>query len=253
MLNKLLTMYALLLVGMVACVPVSTRAPEVGDSALQPPGVKVHGYTEAQILSMFDRPADVPGLLVNLKLAADERLLWEPAFYEDATLLKFFDGVAVERKRIERKNSAVEDIAIVSIADPRFPRMTVQVVRGREPLVGTSKGPRKRFVQVSMDVIAVPEFAVCTVRDIFGPERLSWLDTGTATDGAHYVPQIKGRLSYNYPGGSGDPTGLRNEQVTFVIRLEPENSEYGWPSFRQQNAIHNRDQIQSIGIDDSEP
>jgi hypothetical protein len=227
-----------------------------GDSAPQYPGVKVHGYTEAQILSMFDRPADVPGLLTNLKLAADERLLWEPAFYEDATLLKFFDGVSVERKHLKKLTvwpwSGV-DIIIVSISDPRFPRMTVQVERGREPLVGTSKGPRKRFVQVSIDVIAVPEFTVCTVRDIFGPETFPWLDDGFATDGATYVPQIKGRLGYNYPGGSVGSTGLRIEQVTFVVRLEPANTEYGWPSFRQQNAIHNRDHIQSIGIDDSEP
>jgi hypothetical protein len=131
--------------------------------------------------------------------------------------------------------------------------MTVQVERGREPLVGTSKGPRKRFVQVSMDVIAVPEFTVCTVRDIFGPETLSRRDDGFATDGARYVPQFKGSLIYDYPSGPGDSTGPRISQVTFDIRLEPENTEYGWPSYRQQNAIHNRDQIQSVVLFDSEP
>jgi hypothetical protein len=242
-----------------AVVALPSSWPTYGDSPPQHPGVKVHGYTESQILSMFDRPADVPGLLANLKLAADERLLWEPAFYEDATLLKFFDGVAVERKRIERKNSAVEDIAIVSIADPRFPGMTVQVVRGRDPFVDTSKVPRvyriyfKRYVDVSVHVIAVPEFTVCAVRDIFGPETFSRLDDGFATDGATYVPQVKGSLGYKYPGGSVGPTGLRIEQVTFDIRLEPANAEYGWPSFRQQNSIHNRDQIQSITLFDPEP
>jgi hypothetical protein len=233
--------------------------PVYGDVARRHPGVKPKGDTEAQILSLFDRPADASGLLVNLKVAVDERLLWEPAFYEDATLLKFFDGVAVERKHIEEKNSAVEDVAVVLIADRRLPRMTVQVVRGRDPFVDRSRGPRdyrtyfRRYVRVTLDVIDVPEFTVCTVRDIFGPETFASLDTGTATDGAHYSPQIKGRLGYNYPGEPVDPTGLYVRQVTFDVRLEPENTEYGWPSLRRQNSIHNRDQVQSVALFEPEP
>jgi len=49
----------------------------------------------SQLEAMFNRPANAPDLLHNLKLAFDRDWLLQPSFYDDAILLKFFDGQRV--------------------------------------------------------------------------------------------------------------------------------------------------------------
>ena len=52
-------------------------------------------YPASEIQAMFESPQNIPQLLYNLKIAADRGLLLQPAFYDEATLLKFFHGSKV--------------------------------------------------------------------------------------------------------------------------------------------------------------
>ncbi len=44
---------------------------------------------------MFEPPQNVPQFLHNLKIAAERGLLLQPAFYDEPTLGKFFNGSKV--------------------------------------------------------------------------------------------------------------------------------------------------------------
>jgi hypothetical protein len=60
------------------------------------PAYSLPAYTTGQTKAMLKRPADVAGLLQNLKVVFDKKLLVQPSFFADSVLLELFDGRGLE-------------------------------------------------------------------------------------------------------------------------------------------------------------
>jgi hypothetical protein len=65
-------------------------------SSYPPPAYPRLTYTAQQIEAMFIRPDNVTQLLWNLKLVHDRKLLVQPSFFEEAVLLKLFNGTGMK-------------------------------------------------------------------------------------------------------------------------------------------------------------
>jgi hypothetical protein len=75
----------------------SESAPPCGlASGEQPsPAYPLPAYTMPHMLSLFRQPHDVMQLLYNLQIVYDRNLLAQPSFFNDAVLLKLFDGTGI--------------------------------------------------------------------------------------------------------------------------------------------------------------
>src|ERR1700730_19217205 len=76
------------------------RVPAATQPCRQPPSLvspeyPQPAYSTSQIAQMFKRPTGVTDLLVNLKLIFDYKLLVQPNFFADDTLLKAFNARSI--------------------------------------------------------------------------------------------------------------------------------------------------------------
>jgi hypothetical protein len=193
------------------------------------------GASAEDISGLFDRPSNVAQLLHNLKVAVDRRLLVQPAFDNDAVLMKVFAGSAIERPP---SNPVLLDHELsITIDDPHFPEMTVSLSLPK------SAG---RDARVRMNVVAVPSFDLCAVRDVFGLSAKVIRDSGVSDHGISYDRHDKGNVYYY-----SAPPWLANEasharptdtQVSFAIKLENANQDF------PATWIQNRGEVDSVLI-----
>jgi hypothetical protein len=214
-----------------------------------------HQYTAEKIAAMFKRPTNARELLQNLKIVVDRDLLLQPAFGENALLMKIFAGSAVKDEAPSKYDQTAARRVSVTIDDAHFPEMTVSLHFGLAndgAQTGITPQRARRFGWIEMSVASVPGFDVREVRDVFGQNAVTAIDHGNATDGAHYVPTIKGKVDYPYYGDktatSGPPYSQKYQwkDVLFKIKLDSSPPEPLAPGQRRQ--IFDRDEVQDIRI-----
>jgi hypothetical protein len=192
----------------------------------QPPN---EAYSTEQMSTLFERPGDVVQLLHNLKIAVDRDLLLQPAFDDDALLMKVFAGSAIERTA--SKGSVNGHDVSIRIDDPHFPRMTValSLERGADPRA-----------LVEMNVAAVPAFDVCAVRDVLGQSAAVVVDTATREKGI-----VRYSSGHQLVTDVASRPRQIDREVAFTVKMDSVNGRL-WPV--QDHRIRNRDEIQSVRI-----
>jgi len=252
---KLTPVIVMLVLVTTACTSGRDRSGGSADpiSSLPPPT-----HSAEQMAGMFERPTTVAALLRNLKVAVDDNLQAEPGFTTDANLLKFFNGSTVRHEQVgvHGYDFNVQN-AFVTITDPAFPQMTVEVEQGLVRIVGRSNTPVriKRYGAIQMSVAAVPEFTVAAVRAVFGPETVGQIGGDWASDG-HFAPRTaKGNLIYRYTDVSVlELSPFEAKQATFVIqspkRVPHDDTRSSASAWRE---IYDTDAIDGIYIYVSSP
>lgn len=209
----------------------------------------------AEIEAMFETPTAAVQLLRNLKIAVDRGLLTQPAFVDEATLAKVFNGHVISREPVADAGGPYFNMmeTLVGAAGEYFPAVTIRVRQGflghfdARGQLEPPKGDAQRFGMVTMDVGSVRELTVCSVRDVFGAEGTMQWDSGNTPHGGTYAPTMKGDLIYDFgdgvaPGRSG-PT-----EVKFEVKLENSGVPVQWPAYRKRPPIHNIDEVQHLTI-----
>jgi len=164
-------------------------SPEKADSAPEP---------------IIERPVSVQQLLQNLKLAWDKELLLLPSFYDEANLLRFFNGSKVTWE----KPGPIFPRSIVGVVNSDvFPGLTVSF---------DSKcfGPGPTVVSfIKIQPGASQRMTLSDIRSSFGKEAENLIDTGNfvTDDGPTYTPTNKGFVAYE-----GDIAKEQREGVIYT-------------------------------------
>lgn len=167
-----------------------------------------HSYTSGQLATLFGRPKTVPQLLTNLKLAWDMKLLLQPAFYEDSSLLRFFNASAVswEPAQIPDPDWIIR-IGKLELEQSAFPDVTVALRYSRRvtrkqsaPGVGVDvPANTEDSGQITMNVESVPGFTWGVTKSAFGPNATQ-RGRGENYHGGRSTPlTFKVEMQYLYP------------------------------------------------------
>jgi hypothetical protein len=180
----------LVVINMLCCLaseaPSTAQAEAITGPAVQgsqseqgkPPGQSESStHSAAGISALIQRPASAPDLIENLRVAWEGRLLVQPAFFEDANLLKFFNGTSVTWKDLHvRTKSNFVASATVKLDDRVFPGSTVTVFRTHEvvPPVHAANDRNRGYVHdsgaIQMQVDSLQGFTWQAVKRAFGPD-----------------------------------------------------------------------------------
>jgi hypothetical protein len=255
-------MNRLIYLSTVACLSAAfvTAHAENADSASKHPnactrsGVGPPKLSASQLEAMFSRPASGADLLRNLKLAFDQDWLLQPAFYDDAILLKFFDGQRVVWKKPDSEvtKDATRDPVEVTITAKAFEGMTVSLLRSCSRVKGYDlpEGhvpPHLRPAGlVELQVASIADVTLSAVRNVFGREMKSYFDYGRGTDGGRYTPTIKGTLLYESPNEGHSPgLGFKKRTAKFLVKRDPEAATRDRPGPLE---FSNSDLVKSLSI-----
>ena len=175
------------------------------------------------VRALYQRPTNADELLRNLKVAMDGRLLLQPAFFESASLLKFFNGARVHRTG---SPSQAQDTLIgnyeVSIQFGGLPKMAVslqrrcEVVNENSGSAGTVQS-RGTTAAGNISVAGLPGLNVSAVRRVFGKETREERPS-PGTDSVQNRTDALGWLVYDIGGApSSVRASLRINQIVFRI------------------------------------
>ena len=165
-------------------------------------------YTVSAIQAMFGPPQDVPQLLHNLKIAADRGLLLQPAFYDEATLLRFFKGSKVtltdSNFYVDKLSSGIE-AGIESDTSPKLSFTIASVCRvdKHSEIDGSivySESSDSYLRGSTRDSVV----KLSDIRAALGPEdrvHIGWEDPDLAVS----QPTNKGNVKYENVGRPGVP------------------------------------------------
>jgi hypothetical protein len=153
-------------------------------SSSPPPAYSLPAYATGQIEAMLKRPADVTGLLQNLKVVFDEKLLVQPAFFVDSVLLELFDGRTLEWLKpgtTDVMNDRIVKptrIARISSDAPVFRGMKINVGLNHKCLNGRTDPRDSRATMaphtydsgyIRLRFEPIPGLTLGAVRQVFGP------------------------------------------------------------------------------------
>ena len=173
-------------------------------------------YAVSEIQAMFESPQNIPQFLHNLKIAADRRLVLQPSFYDEATLLKFFNGskvtVAKLNSYLDRQSSGID----ARITSDTFPTLAIHlssictVRKKTEVTKGSVVGSVDANGSLNITVNPGPLITLRDIRSVFGPEQGLSIDQGVGPDMNFYTPTYKGSVGYSAGLGLGI-SGMRTE------------------------------------------
>jgi hypothetical protein len=184
-----------------------------------------HVYTTQEMVELFRRPESVPELLRNLQIAWANNLLAQPAFFDDASLMKVLNAKAKawDKQIIDKSGEYSRRSGIITLDARIFPNAIVRVVSIHHVAKAQSSPAIHvnipAYVEdmgaVEMNVESSPGFTWAAVKAAFGPHAE---DQG---DQAIYEgfpppavkPEGKAWMRYLHPG---------EDPAKFGIALRPE-------------------------------
>ena len=213
----------------------------------------------SEIGALFERPATVAELLKNLKLAWDQKLLVQPAFFEDSNLLKFFSGKSVRRETPGSNTKNFRAIAATVIVDDTvFPGETVTIRWNHERVVLPANLPASRHKYahdtgwIRMDVESLPSFSWGAVKEVFGPNAR---DVGVHTylHGEQTSSSLgKVDMQYLYPGENpAKKTAVELSATEFVTKQGPVPEPKALPPPGFTHTVQDTDTVKSVYIFES--
>ena len=197
-------------------------------------------YAVSEIQAMFESPQNIPQFLHNLKIAADRRLVLQPSFYDEATLLKFFNGSKVTVARLNSyldKQSSGIDARIASDTLPTLAIHLSSICTVRKA-TGMTHGSAIGSVDAngSLDITVIPG-PLITLRDIrsaFGPEQGLSIDQGMDLDMNSYTPVYKGRVEY----WAGLAPGISGIRIQIYFRKDGQRNWIGGSDVVKRLEMH---------------
>jgi hypothetical protein len=209
-------------------------------------------YSPSDIAGMVDRPESVRQLLQNLKLAIDRDLLVQPAFMDEAVLLKFFNAATATWEKPNVGDAQSTQVAILHFSSSEFSAMSASVrfSHAHTPNYEAAEGHVPEHVyhsgDISINVESVPTFTVAAVVDVFGLPIDAAPDTGEATDGHSVVPTSKGWMGYDYSKNVLPTAALLKSVATFTVKRD---ATIRWPlSWRQGHFLCKGDELKTINV-----
>jgi hypothetical protein len=209
----------------------------------------------AQLLAMLKAPRNAAELLENLKVLTDEGLLMEPAFTDDAVLLKAFAGKSVQRGAWTDGPYFIWQDTVVKIEDTRLPNMSVSLrqVRHapRESIPGdaTVQNHPLYRMDLRLTVATLPGLDVCAVRDRFG-QRSASIYRPFEVDGVATVSSAEGWVRYplgapytKVPVIAGTPARATGFATFYVGFADPPRE-----ALQPGRNIYNSDAVEAIQI-----
>jgi hypothetical protein len=211
--------------------PVGGTPPSINLPNHVTPPADYRAYTTQEMVELFQRPESVPELLRNLQIAWAKNLLAQPAFFDNASLMKVFNESAVEwdKQSIDKSGAYSRRSGIIRLDTKIFPNTTVRVVSIHH-VAKAQSSPALRvnipaYVEdmgtIEMNVESLPNFTWVAVKAAFGPRAE---DQG---DQARYEglpppglkPEGKAWMRYLHPGEDPAKFGsaLRPEAM-FIIK-----------------------------------
>ena len=175
-------------------------------------------YSVAELVVRFTEPNELAGLLRNLRVALDEDLLLQPAFYNGQVLQKIFGDVRMNREETSSSvltTGARQEITTLTGVGT-FHGLSVKLTHSC--FVSAGGSPRKTNVAGAgqIEVAALPNFTVARVREVLGREAASSSDYGF-----HAVPKSKGRLVYVRRGSPVSGAMPGTSRMAFMVKLDP--------------------------------
>jgi hypothetical protein len=165
-------------------------------------------YTVAEIQAMFESPQNIPQFLHNLKIAADRRLLQQPSFYDEQTLLKFFHGSKVTVEKLnsyfDKQSSAID----ARVGSDTFSTLAIHLnsictARQRTEMTNPSAiGSVEANGFLAITMTPGPLITLTDIRSAFGAEQGLSIDSGMGPE-MTYTPTYKGSVGYHGALGAG--------------------------------------------------
>jgi hypothetical protein len=200
------------------------------------------GELSTSLKAQFERPQDISQMLQNLKLAWENDWLLRPDFYDDETLLKFFNGAAITWKQRPNSQFPAEEIAMET--DSRvFPRMSIALeAYCRSRSFPRPNGREKTILSVGGNFRIygppVPELTLANLRQALGPETRNQLDlefAGGSELADPPAPTNKGSVVYT------DPVKQKREGqrigLTFYFSIPPKPTEPFQPKIAADDVV----------------
>jgi hypothetical protein len=200
-----------------------------------------HVYTTQEMASLFERPITGAGLLRNLKVAWDKKLLVQPGFFDDTNLMRFFNGTAVVWDKPTPGMEADWTIrtGTLTIDSKVFPNVTVGL-RQSHHVVKEQRAPTFNVVipaytqdigSIAMHVESVSGFTWGAVKQSFGPGAKDtgvfgiWEGPGPEPRDGPWAEALAGKanMRYLYPGDDPSKVGPTDlSQATFALKQGPQ-------------------------------
>jgi hypothetical protein len=209
----------------------------------------------ARIGSMFVRPANVPQLLENLKLAYDKKLLLLGEFYDEGNLIKFFgsEKITSSGQLLPAMRGVANQVIELAPGDGELRGLTVGVTRGclpaaeRRSAAGVVRAHLEYLGSVTVKISGTPEFTVNAVRSVLGKESRFVVEE----DGPHRLsPTGKGWLIYEDPAGYRSGMAVMSgREMSFLMNLSLAGR---GPEYVNEPLFGGDDKIETVGIFESE-
>jgi len=210
-------------------------------------------FTTRDIEAMLIRPVSARELLQNIKTIMKRDLLVEDSFYNDAVLLKAFNGTNVKWsvKRGEIPGAPEWHNISIVVKTTSLQGLKVALSKGKVPNGKqtsrdgevTERFGASGYLELRADKI--PDLTVGLVRDIVGSGR-EIEDFGNATDGGGVAATSKGFMIFELPRHtSEDGINLaRSETIIFVKKTSASNEDPTVPVRRW--SLNDSDEIQKL-------
>jgi hypothetical protein len=206
-------------------------------------------YSSTQIAALFQRPSNVSELLRNLKLAWDKKLLVQPAFFDDANLLTFFNGTSITWKK-PRPNTKLDirnRTGTVTVNDRVFPNVMVSVWIHHE-LDPAIRQPGAYFPahahdagSVQLRIGTLPPLTWEVVKGVFGPDAQK---LNADIPSPHAVIPRSGKVVMRYVYSGDDPSKFGEGELPQARFLLEQGLVSAPPTLRDQP--QDSDTIRSI-------
>jgi hypothetical protein len=178
--------------------------------------------TSSTIDAQCQRPRNVPEFLENLKVVWDKKLLTQPAFFRNKSLMCFFGGVSTTWKReLGYGPDTYRRSVTMTLDENIFPHAAIQAltVVGKEAAVPGLPAHVHYMGVLSLDVEAASSLTLKEVQSAFGPnfhKRSTIYFTG---DGLPKSPSGKVFVFYLYPGDDPEKYGVAElPQIQFLLK-----------------------------------
>ena len=153
------------------------------------------------LTAKIERPQNMRQLLEHLKRAGEQNWLMRPSFYNEAVLLKFFNGSKVIWNKPDSYRIHNTQYVVASIASEALPKMLIEVenncsVYGHK----ADSGPANEAVTsngfINLELGSTSGLGLEDVRDVFGQGDVRSIDRGISPHGVTYTPTYRGSVRY---------------------------------------------------------
>ena len=219
--------------------------------------------TVQEMLKLFHRPNTASELLRNLQIVWENNLLAQPAFYEEETLMKVFNGTRVtwQKPMFDDSSKYSNRSATVTLEGKVFPNATIRVAGIHHVAKAEAVPALNLYIpayiedkgQIEMVVDSLPGFTWGGIKSAFGTGAEDQgpsiptdggTDAGTASRGNMW-------MRYLHPGEDPTKFGAADQPIAlFEIRSDrPRVPEA--PSSRRLDKPKDSDEVKYFRINDS--